>query len=92
MDWPLRKPFDATTTSNELLSNVQRQLAGSGHRELRTVRVTVDGRRVRLQGRVSSYYLKQVAQAAALSVKGVESIDNELIVAARARPAQALAG
>lgn len=44
-----------------------------------TVRVDRDGR-VSLQGIVPTYYLKQKAQAAAMSVDGVASVQNDVVV------------
>ncbi len=44
-----------------------------------TIRVDLDGR-VSLCGIVPSYFLKQKAQVAAMSVEGVESLRNDLIV------------
>lgn len=44
-----------------------------------TIRVDSDGH-VSLCGVVPSYYLKQKAQVAAMSVDGVESLRNELVV------------
>ena len=63
-----------------VVSAVKRRLAQSGRPELRQVRVTVGPDGVRLHGRVSSYYLKQLAQASALAVEGVTTVRNELTV------------
>jgi osmotically-inducible protein OsmY len=63
-----------------VVSAVKRRLAQSGRPELRSVRVTAGPDGVRLQGRVSSYYLKQLAQASALAVEGVTTVRNELAV------------
>ena len=59
---------------------VQRRLMQAGRPELRRVRVTAGPEGVRLQGRVPSYYLKQLAQASALAVEGVTAVRNELAV------------
>lgn len=64
----------------QLIAAVKRRLTLSGRPELRKVRVSVDPGGIRLQGRVSSYYLKQLAQASALAVEGVASVHNELVV------------
>jgi hypothetical protein len=49
---------------------------------VRQVRCSYDGSRVVLHGRVSSYYLKQVAQVLAQQVAGVLAIDNRIDVVA----------
>ena len=79
--WQLDATPDATSISDdEIAAGVREELIRSGRLELRTVRINVHRGRVRLQGRVSSYYLKQLAQAAALSTEGVEAVENELAV------------
>ena len=81
MDWPLSQSFEAPTLSDEdLAMEVQRQLRRSGYMSLRSVRTAVDCGCVRLHGRVPSYYLKQLAQTVALSIEGVEKVENNLIV------------
>ena len=64
----------------QLIAAVKRRLTLSGRPELRKVRVSLDPGGIRLQGSVSSYYLKQLAQASALAVEGVASVHNELVV------------
>ena len=59
---------------------VERTLRATGHISLRDVQVSVSGRVVIVQGRVPSYYLKETAQTAALSVLGVEQLRNDLEV------------
>ena len=63
-----------------LAQRVERALCATGYGALRTVRVTVSERVVVLGGRVSSYYLKQVAQATALAVSAAHQIRNDLHV------------
>ena len=65
---------------HRLAERVERALRASGYWALRTVRVSVRTRVVFLGGRVSSYYLKQVAQATALAVPGVHQIRNDVNV------------
>lgn len=74
-EWICESPPDPP-----MVSAVKRRLAQSGRPELRKVRVTADPDGVRLHGRVSSYYLKQLAQASALAVEGVTTVRNELAV------------
>jgi osmotically-inducible protein OsmY len=63
-----------------LTESVERALRETGHLPLRAVQVSSCGRLVILQGRVSTYYLKQIAQTAALGVPGVEMVCNDLEV------------
>src|SRR5271166_3940636 len=63
-----------------LAERVERALRATGYGALRTVRVSVNARVVILGGRVSSYYLKQLAQSAALAVPGAHQIRNDLDV------------
>ena len=65
---------------HRLAERVERALRATGYGALRTVRVSVNARVVILGGRVSSYYLKQVAQATALAVPGAHQIRNGLDV------------
>ncbi len=65
---------------HRLAERVERALRTTGYGALRTVRVSVNTRVVILGGRVSSYYLKQVAQATALAVPGAHQIRNDLDV------------
>jgi len=63
-----------------LAERVERALRATGYGSLRTVRVSVNARVVILEGRVSSYYLLQVAQATALAVPGAQQVRNGLDV------------
>jgi len=63
-----------------LAERIERALRATGYGALRTVRVSVNAGVVLLGGRVSSYYLKQVAQATALAVAGAHQIRNGLDV------------
>jgi osmotically-inducible protein OsmY len=56
------------------------RLRGSSHLFLRHVRCGFDEGRLQLDGKVPSFYLKQLAQALVQSVDGVERIDNRLTV------------
>jgi osmotically-inducible protein OsmY len=57
---------------------VEQALRKTGHLPLRAIQISACARLVILQGLVPSYYLKQVAQTAALGVPGVEAICNDL--------------
>jgi osmotically-inducible protein OsmY len=65
----------------KLKQRVAEALRATGYRSMRNIDVAVSGGMVILQGRVRSFYLKQVAQAAAHSVRGVCELCNELDVA-----------
>ncbi|QJW94982.1 BON domain-containing protein [Frigoriglobus tundricola] len=66
--------------------HVRRGLLATGHWLLRGVSVSVRDRTVTLRGRVPSYYLKQLAQTAALAAPGLLELRNELSVAASPAP------
>lgn len=63
-----------------LAERVEHALRATGYGAVRSVEVFVNARIVILVGRVPCYYLKQVAQAAALAVPGAHHIRNELDV------------
>ncbi len=65
---------------HRLAERIERALHATGYGALRTIQVSVNARCVILEGRVSSYYLKQVAQATALAVPGGHQIRNGLDV------------
>jgi BON domain len=63
-----------------LAGSVKRALHATGRGALCGVEVSVRARVAFLGGRVPSYYLKQVAQAVALAVPGIQHICNDLEV------------
>lgn len=64
-----------------LTGQVRDALKCSGYHSLERIEVTTNGRgAVRLEGDVSSYYLKQIAQTLAMAVDGVRSLDNAVVV------------
>lgn len=63
-----------------LLARVNRSLISTGRRPLAQLKVTAVAGQVRLEGTVPSYYLKQLAQHAAMSVAGVERLESLLSV------------
>lgn len=63
-----------------LAEHIERALRATGHGALRAVEVAVRGRLVILSGRVPTYYLKQIAQATALTVPGTHQLHNDLDV------------
>lgn len=60
-------------------------LRSTGYAELPHLRIRVVGRDVHLMGRLPSYYLKQKAHCAVLSVPGVASIIDDINVVSRNR-------
>lgn len=90
--WPQREEIDQDGTDAmavhvaeiprdlHLADSVEQALRKTGHFPLRAVKVFISGRLVILQGRVPTYYLKQVAQTAALGIPGVEMLCNDLEV------------
>ncbi len=66
---------------HHLAERVGLALRATGYGALSTVRVSVNAGVIILGGRVSSHYVKQVAQATALAVRGAHQIRNGLEVA-----------
>ncbi len=65
----------------ELYEAIVESLQSCGYRQLSDVDVWVHRGHVLLQGCVSSYYMKQLAQASVLRLAGVERLENEMVVA-----------
>jgi osmotically-inducible protein OsmY len=63
-----------------LAERVEHALRATGYGALREIDVTVHARLIILDGRVPSYYLKQVAQETALAVPGARHVHNDLDV------------
>jgi hypothetical protein len=73
-------PTPAHSEEHRLVECVERALRATGYGALREIEVTARGCGVCLQGRVPSYYLKQVAQATTLAVPGTYPLQNALEV------------
>jgi osmotically-inducible protein OsmY len=67
-------------SSGDVTSRVRRGLNQSGYSALRAVDVLPIPGGICLSGRVSTYYLKQLAQSLAMETDGVHIVENELIV------------
>lgn len=80
MDCPTMSSFVASGSDrdDELRTDVAQALASRGYHALRVLRVSVEDGCVCLHGCVSSYFLKQVAQSAAMSVPGVSRLFNHI--------------
>ncbi len=76
----MASPASANVEDLRLAERVKRTLRATGYGPLRGSEVTVHARLVILEGRVPSYYLKQVAQATALAVPGAHQVRNDLEV------------
>jgi osmotically-inducible protein OsmY len=61
-------------------SSVERRLRSSGYLALRRIHCACEGGVLSLHGCVPSHYLKQVAQAIADEVEGVDRVDNQIRV------------
>lgn len=66
--------------NEELCDQIRQALRTTGYHSLRLLRVETASGCVALSGRVSSYYLKQMAQSAAMSVAGARRVVNEVEV------------
>lgn len=70
----------ASRSDAQLRRRIEGELRSSGHRPLWCVTLLVEDGTVLLEGTVSSYYLKQLAQEAVRRIDGVRRIDNGLTV------------
>ncbi|WP_437201065.1 BON domain-containing protein [Planctomicrobium sp. SH664] len=67
-----------------LRARIKRSLLATGRQPLSGLQVSTSAGVVTLQGTVPSYYMKQLAQQAAMDVPGVTRIDSQLVVTALA--------
>lgn len=65
---------------DQIVDEVYQALHDSGYVQLHALEVYCDNGRVTLQGRLPTYYLKQVAQTAIRLVDGILDIDNDVKV------------
>jgi hypothetical protein len=59
---------------------LSRQLKRSPYWAVRNLVCQIDRNRITVQGTVSSFYLKQIAQSVAAQVAGIECIHSEIVV------------
>lgn len=78
-------PKPVPSADLNMASRIDRALRATGYTSLRNVRIGVATGSVILRGRVSTYYLKQVAQVVALGIPGVKKVQNELDVISSTR-------
>ncbi|MDB5389868.1 MAG: hypothetical protein JWM11_5514 [Planctomycetaceae bacterium] len=62
---------DSMGSQNLLVEQIRSALHRAGYIHLRHLNVRVDGRNVRMDGRLPSYFLKQIAQQTVLKIPGV---------------------
>lgn len=63
-----------------LEAHVRRSLVATGRRPIAELSLQVESGRLRMKGTVPSYYAKQLAHQAAMSVEGIAAIDSEIHV------------
>jgi osmotically-inducible protein OsmY len=73
-------PPEQSREDLRLAERIEHALRATGYGPLRGIAVTVHAHLVILGGGVPSYYMKQVAQAAALSLPGASQVRNDLEV------------
>jgi osmotically-inducible protein OsmY len=71
---------EASSCGRNTVVAVRERLRSSAYIELRGITWTIENRVLCLRGRVSSYYVRQLAQACVRGLEGVEAIDNQLEV------------
>ena len=80
VDLTVAGPATRPVPEVELGAAVEAALRAQGDGRLYTVRVAAQGGQMFLAGEVPTYYAKQLAQHAAMSVAGVCRVHNELVV------------
>jgi osmotically-inducible protein OsmY len=76
----------SSTRKPSVLAAATSRLRKSDYHELHLISCAFHEGVLTLRGRVSTFYLKQVAQTLIASLEGVERINNRLEVAARSVP------
>ncbi len=66
---------------DELLASIKTMVLERTGNKIRDLRVEFDSEGVRLRGRCASYYSKQLAQQAVMSVAAQYGLTNEIVVA-----------
>lgn len=67
-------------SDEEIVERAYEALSSSGYQLLRNLQVYCDHGRVTLQGRLPTYFLKQLSQSIIRRVDGVRDIDNDIRV------------
>ncbi len=74
------RPVGTTSFEDALSEEISLALRGTGYLELFDVEVRIDGRDVRLRGRVPSYFLKQKAEFIVRGLPGVAMLSSDIDV------------
>ena len=78
-----RDAADLTMTQRETPADIaHRLLWNSSYHTVRTVRCTFQEGVLTMEGRLSSFYLKQIAQTTVKGIEGVDRIENRIEVEA----------
>lgn len=77
---PFLRIMGTHMTDEQIVLLVYEALGSTGYAQLRRLEAYCHDGRVTLQGRLPTYYLKQVAQSAIRGVDGVRDIDNDVKV------------
>lgn len=77
---PSAVPCVVSTLGQTIDDRVRRQLQNSSYPELRTIECHCTSGELTIEGRVSSFFLKQAAQETLGHLQGIEKIDNKLVV------------
>ncbi len=72
---------DSSPSDRELHAQIDQVLKSTGYGPLRGIHVTAHEGHVHLNGRVPTYYLKQMAQAKVMSLDEVTTLENAISVA-----------
>jgi len=64
----------------KLVTQVEQALKSSNYAQLQDANISARNGRVTLEGKVSSFYIKQMAQTIVLGVDGVAAVQNDLNV------------
>ena len=76
-------PGHIVAHDHQIVDAAYRALRASGYGQLLSINVYCDHGRVTLQGRLPTFYLKQVAQSVLGRVDGIRDIDNDVTVQAQ---------
>ncbi len=77
-----------TVTGQDLVRRVCHAITELGYPEHSSVRCESDGSTVTLKGKLSSFYLLQIAQVIAMEVPGVRAVVNKIEVSGKSRKSQ----
>ncbi len=77
-------PNRCDAASEHALTDIRRRLCSTGYQILREIECDCSGGIVVLRGRVSTYYLKQIAQATLLGNPAIKTVVNLIEVSSNA--------